>query len=341
LLQSFLSPAGSESLSNLALPLIEKTVETWPTGELLDLEETLGALVTDLGFQLVMGHDLGERRHEVYQWTHALVKDLLSSGPLWFPLPRNIAFRRKSAELQGLVDTIIQDRLREPFPPADFLLTLLASSCEKQTPAFRDARDELLSVYFGASTMKIGMVWMFYALSGSEHAQADLRREIEATLGGELPSAQRLKNLKWPLMIFNETTRLYPPVWGFPRVTPEPLEIGGCPIPARSLLLPLSYLAHRHPAHWEAPEEFRPERFDPVHKKNRHPFAHYPFGFGPRMCPGRFLAPLLFQQLLIAVWRRYRVEVVCEDGGRDCGTEFEFELTPSRRLLFKLERLRP
>ena len=73
------------------------------------------------------------------------------------------------------------------------------------------------------------------------------------------------------------------------------------------LALPQGHLAmivirniHRHPDYWEAPEEFKPERFLPENKASLNRSAYMPFLSGPHMCIGNHFA-LIEGQLLLAM----------------------------------------
>src|SRR5581483_4691566 len=82
-------------------------------------------------------------------------------------------------------------------------------------------------------------------------------------------------------MVIQEAMRLYPPVWAISRTALADDEIDGYHIPAHSGVILSPYVIHRHPAFWEHPERFAPERFS-----GPPPTAYFPFGFGPRMCIG-------------------------------------------------------
>ena len=79
-------------------------------------------------------------------------------------------------------------------------------------------------------------------------------------------------------MILQESLRVYPPVWVIPRDAISDDEIGGHRIPAGSTILLSPYLTHRHPAFWENPEAFDPDRFLPARSHDRPKLAYFPFG---------------------------------------------------------------
>ena len=52
------------------------------------------------------------------------------------------------------------------------------------------------------------------------------------------------------------------------------------------------YVTHRHPEFWAHPNVFDPDRFETAGQADRPPFAHFPFGGGPRQCIGNSFAML-------------------------------------------------
>ncbi len=319
--------------------IIDRWAEIAAKGQPVDIGVELGLLITDLVFKSLFGEDLGDRLPDVSEDTNWILRSLADMTPLWLPLPKNFRFRRVASNLQRLMRAIIDKRLAHPTGGKD-VLSYLLQTADKQTGRTWDAdeiQDEMFSIYFGASIMRIGLIWIFYLLGQHPHAYRQLKEEVDTVLQGRTPTAEDLSLLKQPEMVFNEATRLYPPVWGYPRFTLEDLEIDGFHFPSRSLLLPLGYFAHRHPDFWENPEAFDPERFAPEQKGKVHPFAHYPFGGGPRMCLGRNLGPVMMQLIVVMVVQKYGLQYRPRVPGEPVA-DFGFELGPRDPVMMTIHR---
>ena len=109
-----------------------------------------------------------------------------------------------------------------------------------------------------------------------------LHQELQNVLAGRIPTTDDLPNLTYTRMVIQETMRLYPPVWGYVRDAASDDIIDGYRIPAGSMVMLSPYITHRHPAYWDNPEGFSPERFSPENSEGRHRYAYFPFGAGPR-----------------------------------------------------------
>jgi cytochrome P450 len=86
--------------------------------------------------------------------------------------------------------------------------------------------------------------------------------------------------------------------------------MGGYVIPAKSVILLIPYVTHRHPAFWEEPERFDPERFTSERAVARSRYAYFPFGGGPRQCIGNNFALMEAHLILATVAQRYRLQLV-------------------------------
>jgi len=129
-------------------------------------------------------------------------------------------------------------------------------------------------------------------------------------LGGHLPTVEHLARLTYTRMVTEEVLRLYPPAWIFGRKAIADDEIGGYFVPANSMIVLSPYMTHRHPAFWDNPEVFEPERFAPEREASRPHYAYFPFGGGPRMCIGSNFALMEMQLILATVAQRYKLRLV-------------------------------
>ena len=95
--------------------------------------------------------------------------------------------------------------------------------------------------------------------------------------------------------MIKETLRLYPPGWMGSRRLSRELDWQGHTLPKGALALYSPYLSARDPALWDAPGEFRPQRWD----NNPPAWAYLPFGGGERLCLGMHLANLMLEEALL------------------------------------------
>jgi cytochrome P450 len=106
--------------------------------------------------------------------------------------------------------------------------------------------------------------------------------------------------------------RLYPPGWLMTRRALENDQLGGYFVPAGTEIYISPYLIQRHPALWEEPGRFNPDRFGGEIPEPRHPIAMIPFSAGPRNCIGEYLARMEMQMHLMIVGRSLRLRYVSD-----------------------------
>ena len=70
------------------------------------------------------------------------------------------------------------------------------------------------------------------------------------------------------------------------------------------------FVTHRHPACWERPEVFDPDRFTPQLVAQRQKGAYFPFLGGPHHCIGSEFAMLEMCLVVAMVLQRFDVELV-------------------------------
>jgi cytochrome P450 len=130
--------------------------------------------------------------------------------------------------------------------------------------------------------------------------------EVDAVLQGREPTPETLAQLTWLQASLKEAMRLYPPAAVlFTRRACQDVKAGPWTIPKGSLISITPYVIQRDPRWFEAPDEFRPERF--MDSGDLHRGTWMPFGVGPRVCIGQHFA-MLEMGLIAATWmQRFRL----------------------------------
>ena len=234
--------------------------------------------------------------------------------PEWIPLPGNRRSRNARQTIDKVVTHFIETRRRSDAPQEDDLLAMLLAARDPDTGESMDddqLRDEVRTVFLaGHETTANALTWAWYLLARNPDAAAKLRAELDRVLNGRLPTVADVPQLPYTKMVVEESMRLLPPVWSISREAIADDEIGGYRIPAGSTVIMSQFITHRHADFWDDPDDFRPERFAPEHAKERHRFAYFPFGGGPRLCIGNNFAMLEAQLLLAAIAQRYELDLV-------------------------------
>ncbi len=189
----------------------------------------------------------------------------------------------------------------------DLVTLLLQTQDESGRLAMSDIeiRDEVMTLFLaGHETTATALTWTFYLLAKHPEYYGKIRTEIESVLQDRAPTLEDLASLGMCQWVFEESMRLYPPVWRLSRVAREKDEIQGYSVPSGSVILVTPYLIHRDPRYWEHPETFEPERFCPERSAARQRLAYMPFGAGPRACVGAIFAMTEAQMILAVICRR-------------------------------------
>lgn len=174
----------------------------------------------------------------------------------------------------------------------------------------RQLRDEVITLLSaGHETTATALGWTWYLLAKHPHVEARLADELKAALGGRAPTVADVARLPFVEHIISESMRLYPPVFAMGRVAREPCVVGGYDIPPDTTFLMSQWVSHRDPRYFDAPEEFRPERWAEEKMQHLPRFAYFPFGGGPRLCIGAPLAMLEAVLIVATIAQRFRFEL--------------------------------
>jgi cytochrome P450 len=263
---------------------------------------------TDLGTDLgALGPAVTTCMHKANDHAESLVR-----LPLWVPTPGNLRFGRAKRVLDGIVHDIIERR-RRGAQRDDVLGMLMTATDETGTERMSDQqlRDEVMTLFLaGHETIATAMSWTWYLLHQHPEAAARVRKEALEVLEGRSPGFEDLPRLPYTGQVIDECMRLYPPVWMVERQALAEDQLGPWRIPPGTIVGVSPWVMHRHPALWDDPTRFRPERFAPQHAESRHKLAYMPFGAGPRICIGNHFALMEAKIILATMIQRYDVEVL-------------------------------
>ena len=305
-------------------------------GEWIDLQTILMRYSVDVTASLAFGSDVDTLHggpDAIQQHLDTvfpmLMRRVNAAFPLWryVKLPSDRAFDRHLAAVHAAVQGFVEAaRARMAADPA---LALRPSNLLEAMLAARDADGAALTeaevagnvftmLLAGEDTTANTLAWTLYLLHTHREAWDALVAEADAALGADaVPrSVEQANGLKLAEDCCNESMRLRPvgPLnYVESNVT---TTIGDLAVPAGSFVICAMRPGAVDPGVAADAGAFRPGRWrDPGSGDRALTAASMPFGAGPRVCPGRFLAMLEMKTVLATIARNFTLlEVATADG---------------------------
>lgn len=274
--------------------------ERWRDGATLDISEEMMNLTLAIVGKTLFDADVVSDSKDVGAAMNVAL-DLFNTITIPFfnllqklPLPQVRRFDAAKAKLDAIIYRLIEERRAAGKDRGDLLsMLLLAQDEEGDGDGMTDEqlRDEAMTIFLaGHETTANMLTWTWYLLSQNPDAETKLHAEIDEVLGARLPTFADVPRLRYTEMVLAESMRLYPPAWAVGRLSLGDCEIGGYPVPKRSLVLMSQYVMHRDARYFPDPLRFNPQRWTATARQSRPPFSYFPFGGGPRRCIGEGFA---------------------------------------------------
>ena len=230
----------------------------------------------------------------------------------WFTVSGEL---RKHEEMTARAFGILRDyirRRREEKPGHDLLQILLDARYSDGTSMSDElvVSESMQILVAGHETSSNALSWLLYLLSSRPDCVDRVRDEFDSVLGERHLSFSVVPKFEFTTQVILEALRLYPPFWMVDRMALADDRAGDLDIPRGSTVVVFIYGTHHSPRYWENPESFDPERFTKAKEKLHTPFAHLPFGAGPRGCIGGNYAMLQMLMILSVVLRKYDFHLV-------------------------------
>jgi cytochrome P450 len=295
----------------------ERLLHEWQDGEERDIHKEMMRLTLQIVGKTLFDADVERDAQDVGKSLELLLH--LGANfrrtifvPQWLPTPTNIRVERAIRQIEKVLYRIIAEKRSSGRDAGDLLSMLLAAQDEDGTRMTdKQLRDEAITLFLaGHETTANTLSWTWWLLAQNPAVEAKLHAELRTVLGGRAPSIDDLPRLVYTNHVITESMRLYPPAWGTARTAIEDLEIGGYSVPKNSGVSFAQWTVHRDPRWYDAPLEFRPERWEGDLLKRLPRFAYFPFGGGPRQCIGNSFALMEAAMVLATIAQQYRFRLV-------------------------------
>lgn len=192
-----------------------------------------------------------------------------------------------------------------------------------------------------ADTLVISLTAFTMAMILFPDVQRKAQKELDRVVGSNrLPNFDDRENLPYINAIVKEALRWWPVTpMGFPHTADTDVEYNGLHIPQGAIILPAVWWFLNDPEVYSNPKLFDPERFlSPRNEPD--PSMEGFFGYGRRICPGRFFADSGFYLNIAQSLSTFNFEKALDKNGEKIGidvkpkpgilsypSEFEFSVT--------------
>lgn len=239
--------------------------------------------------------------------------------PSWIPHPGMFQLRKARIAMRQAVADLVAARRRSKIIRDDICGDLMRA---QDADTGRNLSDEdlvdmlLTLIAAGHETTANAMTWTLFCLANQPQLQERLAREAHEVCGGRPPVAEEVARLNWIEAFIKESMRLFPPAPLMARETLKEEAFGDYHFKAGTVLFIPVYAIHRHEASWEAPGEFRIERF--LNAKNGGAgkagarTVYMPFGAGPRICVGGAFAMMEMTAAIAVLLQKVRFSMSTE-----------------------------
>ena len=360
-----LDPAHIKSYFPALVRVTQRFARRWQraaaAGETIDLQADLMRYTVDVTAGLAFGVDINtlESDREVIQ-SHldkvfpALFRRLLApfSSWRWLKLPADRALAWHLGELhRAVANFIAMARSRMDADPSlrarpANLIEAMIAARDIEGSGLHDADvagNVLTMLLAGEDTTANTLAWMIYLLSRHPEAMRRARDDVHAVIGAQaLPTQhEQLSALPFVEACAHETMRLKPVAPILIIQAARDSVVADIRIPAGQLVMLLMRPAATDERHFPDAQTFDPARWladgAPGRAASSAKRVAMPFGAGPRLCPGRYLAMQEMKMVIAMLLGGFEIERVGTPDGGEPREHLSFTMVPTGLRM----RLRP
>ena len=274
----------------------------------------------------------------------ALARRLLAPIPLWrvWRSAADRALDRSVVEVKGAVDGFIaQARAQMGADPSlreqpKNLLQAMVVAAEQPGSGITDAQvagNVLTMLLAGEDTTANTVAWMIHLLWRNPAALARATAEVRQFAGDPATlTIDQLAQLDFVEACAHETMRLKPVAPVLPLQALRESTVGDVQVPKGTVVISLLRRDSVSDLHLPNAAAFEPERWlsegGPAQQASSAKRISMPFGAGPRICPGRYLALLEMKMAMAVLLGRFDIEAVDTPDGGEAQEHLAFTMTP-------------
>lgn len=274
----------------------------------------------------------------------ALFKRMFAPYPVWhyFSTRADRELGVAVSEVMAAVDGfVVQARARMERNPQlrehpDNLLEAMIAAADQPDSGIDDAQvagNVLTMLLAGEDTTANTLAWMIHLLWLNPATLAKAVAEVREVCGdaSEL-SFEQMGRLDYIEACANETMRLKPVATNIGFQTLHDTQVADVQVPAGTMIIAVMRHDSVSEEHVRDAAAFSPERWleenNPALNATSAKRVSMPFGGGPRICPGRYLALLEMKMAMATLLGRFDIESLDTPDGKPAREKMQFTMTP-------------
>jgi cytochrome P450 len=339
------------SLQGVAHRLVGRWQKAAAAGSSLDLQADLMRYTVDTIAGLAFGAAVNtlETDDDVIQ-QHldtifpAITRRVFAPLPTWrwFPSQADRDLQRSLVAVNAAVNGFIAeararltaepDRREQP----QNLLEAMITAADQPDSGIDDSQvagNVLTMLLAGEDTTANTIAWMIHLLWQNPLTLALATEEVRRVCGSEaLPTLAMVEQLDYVEACCHETMRLKPVAPLMPQQALRDSTVGGVQITAGMIVFGLMRVDSVSEAHVPQAAQFEPQRWladgRPGQAASAAKRISMPFGAGPRICPGRYLAMLEMKMAMAVLLQHFDISMVDTADGQPPVEQMNFTMTP-------------
>lgn len=339
------------SLQGVARRLVGRWQKAAAAGTTIDLQADLMRYTVDTIAGLAFGAAVNtlETDDDVIQ-QHldtifpAITRRVFAPLPTWrwFPSQADRDLQRSLVAVNAAVNNFIAEaRARLAADPGlreqpQNLLEAMITAADQPDSGITDSQvagNVVTMLLAGEDTTANTIAWMIHLLWAHPLALALATEEVRRVCGSEpLPTLAMVEQLDYVEACCHETMRLKPVAPLMPQQALRDSTVGGVQITAGMIVFGLMRVDSVSDAHVPQAAQFDPQRWLADGKPGQAASAakriSMPFGAGPRICPGRYLAMLEMKMAMAVLLQHFDIAMVDTADGQPPVEQMNFTMTP-------------